>query len=1145
MRLLVFISALFYALSGNCTEYSFAENKGQWDASIKFKSDIPGGFLLVKDNSIEYIFYSTEALSNLHGAKKSGEKLIPTNRVVLNFLEANAGNAIEKSGKHSYQSNYFIGENPAFWQRNVSSYSELTIKNLYNFIDFRIYTINGKLKYEYIVHPNGNPAEIELLYEGAKKVSVQDTEIIIETEVNTFKEYNPYTYQQTQQLKEIDAHFVFKNNAIGFDIGDYDTKHKLVIDPELVFSTYSGSFSDNWSHTATYDSEGNLYAGGSVFGASFLLTENAFQQNIGGASGGFGVSLTTDVVIQKYSSDGSTLLYSTFLGGSESEVPHSLIVNSKNELVIFGTTSSIDFPVTASAYDTTFNGGNSISGNPITSNITYRNGSDIFVSVISENGEKLLGSTFVGGLGNDGINDTRNLTIRNYGDEFRGEVVTDEADNIYIASVTKSPDFPKTDLTKTDSTGAAIAFRLNSRCEQLQWSTAINGNDYDAAFSVKVNSESFYICGVTASTDLGMRDGLNPAFLGSSDGFIARFVNDKLENFTFLGTATADLAVLMDLDSKGNVYILGLTHGDYPIKGSVYQNPNSGQFIHALTPDLKISLFSTIIGSSRGNGITDIVPTAFLINDCGNMYISGWGGLVNINTGLNVNSSTNGLPTTQNAFKRTTSGSNYYFMILEANARSLLFGSYFGSETPTATGNERGDHLDGGTCRFDKNGVIYHSACVCRAGSFVGFPIKNAVSPTHNSSNCNMAAFKFDIDDLAADFSFTDGSGTEKKVFCGNTNLAFNNLSRNARTYQWFVNDTLISRLEKPTYSFPKEGKYRIKLIAYNNTVCIGSDTTEKEIQIINFLPNVTKDTTLCPGSPINIIASGGKSYEWSPNVGTTNLNRGSFTVSPAADITYTVKILDGVCETSLPLKIIVTDEKPDFAVSEGREVCLGDTITLKVTGNFERFTWEFDGKKDSVNKDLRVLPSQTTTYGISAFYQDGCKPKKALTLSIDTTHTPRFSFAYEYNCNRPAELLFENTTQNSVSYEWDFGNGRTFNEQLPTENFYTENGNYVISLTSQNTFGCKLTKRLPINYEPWNGQIPNVISPNGDGKNDTFNVGIENITLRIYNRWGKVMLFSENYSNNWGSKAEAGSYFYEIVLPNKSTCKGYLDVFK
>ena len=165
MRFLALVLLIFSAVSGKCTEYSFVENQGQWESSIKFKSDIPGGFLLVKDNSLEYIFYSTQALSEAHGNKSTNGKLIPIKKVTLNFLNSNVGNVVSKSDPEKHLTNYFIGKNPKFWKSNVRSYSNLIIKNLYNNIDFRIYTVNDKLKFEYIVHPKGNPGDIKLVYD--------------------------------------------------------------------------------------------------------------------------------------------------------------------------------------------------------------------------------------------------------------------------------------------------------------------------------------------------------------------------------------------------------------------------------------------------------------------------------------------------------------------------------------------------------------------------------------------------------------------------------------------------------------------------------------------------------------------------------------------------------------------------------------------------------------------------------------------------------------------------------------------------------------------------------------------------------------------------------------------------------------------
>lgn len=242
-------------------------------------------------------------------------------------------------------------------------------------------------------------------------------------------------------------------------------------------------------------------------------------------------------------------------------------------------------------------------------------------------GDILRGSTYVGGSGNDGINDTRSLEIRNYGDEFRGEVVVDSDDRIYIASVSQSIDFPVTTNAKSDSTGDAVVFRLSPSCDKLEWSTLIGGVGYDAAFSVKVSATNgVYVCGVTTSPSLATLTAFKKDLDGSSDGFIAKFTNDLLTNLTYLGTEEADLALLLDLDQQNKVYVLGLTTGAYAVTPGVYRNASSGQFIQTLDNNLKESVFSTVFGSGRGLGIIDIVPTAFLVNNCGNMYIAGWGG---------------------------------------------------------------------------------------------------------------------------------------------------------------------------------------------------------------------------------------------------------------------------------------------------------------------------------------------------------------------------------------------------------------------------------------------------------------------------------------------------------------------------------------
>ncbi len=1145
MKCLLFVICLFIFSSIKAeNSITFTENIGQWKTDIRFKANIPGGFLLIKNNAIEYVFYDTKTLALLHGQQISPTPSISVSHIKQTFKNSNTKTVTLASSEILERKNYFFGNEKKYWTSGAKSFGEIVIKNLYDGIDLRLYTISGKLKYEYIVASGANPALIEFEYQGIKNIQLSDDALLVETDVNIFKEFNPFTYQEIQgKTVAIDAHFIRKNSAISFQINPYDTSKALIIDPELVFSTYSGSFADNWAHTATYDVEGNLYAGGSVFGESFLTTESAFQQVIGGASSGSGARLTTDIVIQKFSTDGSQLLYSTFLGGVGSEVPHSLIVNNQGELVIFGTTSSTNFPVTDTAFDTTFNGGIGISGSPITSNITYADGVDIFVTVVSPLGDAIRGSTFVGGSENDGINDTRTLSIRNYGDEFRGEVIVDERDRIYVATVSKSADFPTTDGSTPDVSGDAVVFRLSSQCQDLEWCAALGGSDYDAAFSLKVSKNNdVFLCGITTTDGLAKEGVFNSSLNGSVDGFIAKFVNDTLHTFTYVGTPEADLTLLLDLDQNNNVYVLGISTGAYPVTPGVYRNEDSGQFIQVVDEKLQKSIFSTVFGSGRGLGIIDIVPTAFLVNDCGNMYVAGWGGKVNANSNLNVNSSTSGLPTTRDAYKRTTSGSNYYLTILEANARSLLYGSYFGSNPPPNAGNERGDHLDGGTCRFDKRGIIYHAACVCKADDFVSFPIKNAPSPSHNSTNCNLAAFKFDIDALSANFTYRDETGLTQTDYCSRVKLTFDNLSKNARTYEWFVNDTLVSRQNDPNYTFTKTGSYVVKLVAYNTTRCISADSMVKTINVIEFNPKTTKDTSICPTTELQLLASGGDAYRWSSNVGTENVNKAEIIVKPSITDSYTVEISKGICKIVLPIRIVVSDEKADFSLTPSREICVGDSVLLSISGDFSSFIWQFDGNLDSTNRQIKVSPNSTTTYQVAVSYPDGCKPTKSSTVRVDKTYAPAFQTTYTPKCGSKSVLSFLNDTQNAASFLWDFGNGKTSLERSPTGTIFQEDGVYRVNLQAKNSAGCTLSFTENLNYYPWNGLVPNIITPNGDGKNDILFIGTE-AGLRIYNRWGKLLYANQAYDNTWGKGVATGTYFYELLLPDGSICKGYLDV--
>ena len=699
-RILLFL--VFWIVSQSAkSAYIFIKNYGQWPSEVLYRSSIPSGQLWVTQKGLVYQLYEAENSPHF-SSNRQARKSFSTQNINLEFKNTCKFSKKEKAVAQTF--NFFIGQNKDEWKSNVPAFEDILLENVFDGIDFRMYSADQSLKYEYIVKPGADASQIKFKYEGANETLIQKNELILKTNFGLIKEFQPFTYQSTNNHKKpVKSSFKMSDDYISFQLAEYNHNQELIIDPELVFSTYSGSLSDNWSHTATYDSKGNTYAAGTVFGVNFPVSNNAYQPKSGGTTTQNDVGYRTDIVIVKYSEDGSDILYSTFLGGNESEVPHSLIVNSKDELVIFGTTSSSNFPMTSNGYDQTFNGGTFLNGPPITTNIAFYSGTDIFVSVLSVNGDRLLGSTYIGGSENDGIHDFRALEIQNYGDEFRGEVYVDAADNIYVASVSTSANFPIVASTQTKkSTYDAVVFKLNNYCNQLLFSTFIGGNNYDAAYGIRVDkSNNIYVCGVTLSKDFPITSqSFRKTFGGDTEGFIVKIENNRLTASTFIGTSKGDLAHLIDLDLEGNVYTLGSTLGEYPVTSGLYQNAKSGQFVQVLSNNLSSSKFSSIFGTGRSFGTVDLVPTAFMVNDCGNIYVSGWGGRVNSENGYNKNSTTKGLPITENAFKKTTSGSNYYFAIFEKGFKSLLYATYFGSTPPTNADEERGDHLDGGTCRF-------------------------------------------------------------------------------------------------------------------------------------------------------------------------------------------------------------------------------------------------------------------------------------------------------------------------------------------------------------------------------------------------------------------------------------------------------------
>jgi hypothetical protein len=248
-----------------------------------------------------------------------------------------------------------------------------------------------------------------------------------------------------------------------------------------------------------------------------------------------------------------------------------------------------------------------------------------------------------------------------------------------------------------------LVLKFSPDLSQLVFCSYFGGTGNDGLYSIDVHPSTgdVYVSGGTGSGNLAKgNDVLNTGYSGSTDGIVAEIAPDGsgLKKSMYWGTSRYDQVFSLEFDRFGHVYVIGQSEGSMPITPNVYNNPNSGIFISSFTKELNALRFSTTIGAGRG--IPDITINAFMVDECGKIYASGWGG----QSSLVPQSSTRGLPITSDAAYSTTDGSDFYLFVLEENARQLLYATYMG-------GNRTNDHVDGGTSRFDKRGAVYQSVC--------------------------------------------------------------------------------------------------------------------------------------------------------------------------------------------------------------------------------------------------------------------------------------------------------------------------------------------------------------------------------------------------------------------------------------------------
>jgi len=1078
------ILPLLLSIMGFCADPSiqFIENKGQWDNAILYRAEIQNGYLFITKTGLEYVFYDGDKMNvahphsdhedhtkaRLNDPDNFNSNTIDMHSVGLEFINASEDLKITGDKKRDTYFNFYIGNDTSKWADHVQVYEEIRYKGIYPGIDMRIYGEHGNLKYDIHVDRHANPKDIQFSYKGADDINQSNNSIYAKTSLNTIIENSPFTYQIVDNdTVKISTQYILAGDTFGFEFpDDYDRTHTLIIDPLLVFSTYSGSSKDNWGNTATFDNKGNVYSGGTVqnkYGGHFPVTRGSYQTEFGGI---------WDIGILKFDSTGSRLLYGTYLGGSDTETPFSIIVENNNELLILGITGSADFPTTENAYSRLFLGGDSVSnalgqynsGQP--GGIQYLNGSDLFIARLSENGRRLTGSTYLGGTENDGINNAPGLPLsRNYGDEFRGEINVDANNNIYIAANTSSADFPIVNGFQTDYGGGTqdgVVAKLSTDLSSIIWSSFIGGSMADATYGIKIITDSVsYITGGTMSNDFPATSGsYDSEFSGDVDGYLAAISNDGSTLFasTFLGTSEYDQSYFLDLDEEQNVYAYGQTRGIYPVTEGIYNNPLSGQFIHKLTPDLRKTVFSTVVGS--GNTIPDISPTAFLVNECGNIFLSGWGGQINSRVSKYNGGNTFDMPLTSDAFQSFTDGSDFYLMVLDADAERLLYGTYLGAINDGVSG----EHVDGGTSRFDKRGIVYHALCACRDES--QFPTTpNVWSNTNNSANCNNGVFKFDLSALRADFT-TDSYEFDNpgvNMGCMPFEVAFLNKSFGGEEFEWDFGDgsDLSYQEDSLFHVYQESGIYTVTLRAYDENTCLKVDVAQKNIDVRkpNFV--VPDDRTICQFDQTQLIAGGAVSFQWSPADDLDNAEIRNPTASPDTTTTYYIDMTDGneCTHYDSVLVTVLPDISTDFIVNKIYDCYSHPKVELlNLSENSNAYEWSFgDGQTSIEDSTIHIYENPGKyTIRLNASNEGQCQKSKEDEINIADIYVPNIITPNSDEKNDVFEIITDARVDLKIFNRW----GKELYEDLDYQNNWNGKdvpaGTYFYEIQLEDNASCK-----------------------------------------------------------------------------------------
>jgi hypothetical protein len=600
---------------------AFERNRGQTDGRVDFLARASGQTAFLTSTG------ATLALQP-SGEKAKGAAL----RLGLTGADPAARPVAERPLPGTV--NVLRGDDPANWITGAKTFARVRYHDVYPGIDLAWYgTQAGRLEFDFVVRPGAEPSAIGLEIEGARRISLSDSGALrIRTAGGTLVQRPPLAYQWIGgERRRVESRYELSGRHVRVAVGGYDRERPLVIDPVLAYSTYLGGASEDGGQGIAVDAAGNAYITGGTSSVDFPTTVGAFDTTLDGGS---------DAFVTKLNTTGSALVYSTYLGGTSFDGANSIAVDVAGNAYVAGVTTSTDFPTTALAFDTTFNGA-----------------TDAFVTKLNTNGSALLYSTYLGGTAND---DGRGIGIDGLG-------------NAYLTGDTASGDFPTTaGASDTTANGGDDAYvtKLNSAGSAVVYSTYLGGASSDAGTGIALDAAgNAYVAGFTTSTDFPTTAGaFDTTANGATDAFVTKLntTGSALLYSTYLGGTSADQSLFgVAVDAAGDAYLTGFTQSaNFPTTAGAFDTTLGGiqdAFVTKLDPTGSSLVYSTYLGGSDSD-----LGRGLAIDPAGNAYVAGFTNSANF-------------PTTAGAFDTTANGGgDAYFTKLNTTGSALVYSTYLG-----------------------------------------------------------------------------------------------------------------------------------------------------------------------------------------------------------------------------------------------------------------------------------------------------------------------------------------------------------------------------------------------------------------------------------------------------------------------------------